>query len=29
LAQAILAEKLKRRDRVEIDPEEFKLRINP
>jgi len=24
-----LAEKLKRRDRVEIDPEEFKLRINP
>jgi len=29
LAQAILAEKLKRGDRVEIDPEEFKLRINP
>jgi len=29
LAQAILAEKLKRGDRVEVEPEKFKLIINP
>ena len=29
LAQAILAGKIKRRDKVEIDPSEFKLIINP
>jgi len=29
LAQAILAGKIKRGDKVEIDPSEFKLIINP
>jgi len=29
LAQAILSGELKRGNRAEIDPEEFKLKINP